>query len=105
MAIRSEVTTMDELISVIIKEPNKKPKRKTIKNTLADFQKVVGGQIEAVYIAENIVMVVNEEGIPLALPYNCTMCGHVIYGTLVLAGVEGEDFCSLPYEIELEERR
>lgn len=96
---------MTELISVIIKKLEKLPKRKTIKNTLADFQKVVGGHIETVYIAENIVMIVNEDGIPLALPYNCTMCGHTIYGTLVLAGVEGEDFVSLPYEIELEERK
>lgn len=96
---------MTELISVIVKEVGKKPKRKTIKNTLADLQKVVGGQIETVTLAENIVMIVNEDGIPLGLPYNCTMFGHAIYGTLVLAGVEGEDFCSLSYEIELEERK
>lgn len=95
---------MDELISVIIKEPNKKPERKVIKNTLEAMQKVVGGHIETVTLAENIVLVVNEDGIPLGLPYNCNMFGHTIYGTLMLAGAEGEDFCSLPYEIELTER-
>ena len=98
---------MDELISVIIKEPGKKPKRKTIKNTLEAMQKVVGGHIETVTLAENIVLVVNEDGIPLGLPYNCNMFGHIghtIYGTLMLVGTEGEDFCSLPYEIELSER-
>lgn len=99
---------MDELISVIIKEPGKKPKRKTIKNTLEAMQKVVGGHIETVTLAENIVLVVNEDGIPLGLPYNCDMfaqrVGHSIYGTLMLVGAEGEDFCSLSYDIELSER-
>jgi hypothetical protein len=95
---------MDELISVIVKEPGKKPKRRTVTNKLATFQKVVGGHIETVTLAENIVLVVNEDGIPLGLPYNCNMFGHTIYGTLMLVGTEGEDFCSLPYEIELSER-
>ena len=94
---------MDELISVIIKEPNKKPKRKTVKNTLRAFQQTVNGPIETVTLAEGIVLVVNENGIPLGLPYNCNMFGHTIYGTLMLVGTEGEDFCSLPYEIDLVE--
>lgn len=94
---------MDELISVIIKEPGKKPKRKTVKNTLRAFQQTVNGPIETVTLAEGIVLVVNENGIPLGLPYNCNMFGHTIYGTLMLVGTEGEDFCSLPYEIDLVE--
>ena len=94
---------MDELISVIIKESGKKPKRKTVKNTLRAFQQTVNGPIETVTLAEGIVLVVNENGIPLGLPYNCNMFGHTIYGTLMLVGTEGEDFASLPYEIELDE--
>lgn len=94
---------MDELISVIIKEPGKKPKRKTVKNTLRAFQQTVNGPIETVTLAEGIVLVVNENGIPLGLPYNCNMFGHTIYGTLMLVGTEGEDFCSLSYDIELTE--
>ena len=94
---------MDELISVIIKEPGKKPKRRTVTNKLATFQKVVGGSIETVTLAENIVLVANADGIPLGLPYNCNMFGHTIYGTLMLVGFEGEDFCSLSYGIEFTE--
>lgn len=94
---------MDELISVIIKESGKKPKRKTVKNTLRAFQQTVNGPIETVTLAEGIVLVVNENGIPLGLPYNCNMFGHTIYGTLMLVGTEGEDFCSLSYDIELTE--
>lgn len=94
---------MDELISVIIKEPDKKPKRITVKNTLHALQQTVNGQIEVVGIGDRVVLIVNEEGIPLGLPYNCTFMGHRIFGTMILAGVDGEDFTSLPYEIELEE--
>ena len=94
---------MDELISVIIKESGKKPKRKTVKDTLRAFQQTVNGPIETVTLAEGIVLVVNENGIPLGLPYNCNMFGHTIYGTLMLVGTEGEDFCSLSYDIELTE--
>ena len=94
---------MDELISVIIKEPGKDPERKVIKNTLEAMQKVVGGHIETVTLAENIVLIVNEEGLIHHLPYNCTFMHYSIYGPMMLVGVDGDSFCSLPYEIELTE--
>lgn len=94
---------MDKLISVIIKEPNKKPKRNTIKNTLEAFQKIVGGHIETFPIAVGIIGVVNEDGIALGLPRNCEFFGHRIYGTMILCGTDGEDFASLPYSIDLME--
>ena len=96
---------MEELISVIIKESDKKPKRITVKNTLRALQQTVNGHIEVVGLGDRVVLIVNEEGIPLGLPYNCTFMGHRIFGTMILAGVDGEDFASLPYEIELEEGR
>lgn len=96
---------MDELISVIIKEPGKAPKRKTIKNTLRAFQQTVNGHIEVFPIGVGVIGVVNEDGIPLALPFNCEIAGHEIYGTLIVCSTDGENFASLPYEIELEERR
>lgn len=96
---------MDELISVIIKESGKKPKRKTIKNTLRVFQQTVNGHIEVFPIGAGVIGVVNEDGIALGLPENCEICGHRIFGTLIMCATDGEDFASLPYEIELEERR
>ena len=95
---------MDELISVIIKEPGKKPKRKTIKNTLRAFQQTVNGHIEVFPIGAGVIGVVNEDGLALGLPENCEICGHRIFGTLIMCGTDGEDFASLPYEIELTER-
>ena len=94
---------MQELINVVIKQPNKPPHRKTIKNTLEAFQKIVGGYIETFPIAVGIIGVVNEDGIALGLPRNCEFFGHRIYGTLILCGVDGEDFASLPYSIDLDE--
>lgn len=38
--------------------------------TLAEKQKAVGGWIELVYIPDNKVLIVNEEGLLLNLPYN-----------------------------------
>ena len=96
---------MDELISVIIKEPGKKPKRKTIKNTLRAFQQTVNGHIETFPIGIGVIGVVNEDGIALGLPENCEIAGHRIFGTLIMCATDGEDFASLPYEIELDERR
>lgn len=94
---------MDELISVIIKEPGKKPKWKTIKNTLHAFQQTVNGHIEVFPIGAGIIGVVNEDGIAMGLPENCEICGHRIFGTLIMCATEGEDFAGLPQWVDLEE--
>jgi hypothetical protein len=38
--------------------------------TLKEMQEVVGGYIEFLYLKDNLVMVVNEEGKMVGLPYN-----------------------------------
>ena len=38
--------------------------------TLKEMQEVVGGYIEFLYLKDNLVMVVNEEGKIVGLPYN-----------------------------------
>ena len=38
--------------------------------TLKDMQEVVGGNIEFLYLKDNLVMVVNEDGKMIGLPYN-----------------------------------
>lgn len=92
-------------IKVIVKEVDGAPEYRTIPNTLKAFQELVGGSIEAVALDENVLMIVNEDGIPLALPYNCEIGGHHVYGTFVLCGVDGEEFASMPEWVTLEERR
>ena len=38
--------------------------------TLKEMQEVVGGYIEFLYLKNNLVMIVNEEGKMIGLPYN-----------------------------------
>lgn len=62
-------------ISVIIKEPDKKPRHVYISNTLENLQKTVGGYIEVITLCSDLVVICNEEGkikkITLLL-LNCT---------------------------------
>ena len=64
-----------------------------IDNTLAAFQKAVGGYIETVTVTEGLVFIVNEEGLLLELPFNRHLGG--IVGDALLVGVEGDEFRSL----------
>lgn len=71
-----------------------------IENTLEALQKVVGGYIETVRLRiGNAVMIVNEEGLLLGLPYNTVasgFAGQPIVGTALIVGVSGEEFTDIP---------
>lgn len=82
-------------ISVLIKDPGKKPRHVNIENSLKNLQTTVGGYIETVKIAEDAVIICNEEGRLKGLPYCCTICGVSFVGTVVIAGVSGEEFADL----------
>ena len=53
---------MAEKIKVIIKEPGKVPEIKTITNDLGALQSIVGGYIETVTLASDLVIICNEDG-------------------------------------------
>lgn len=67
-------------------------------NSLENFQTAVGGYIETVTLAEDLVIICNEEGRLKGLPYNCTICGVSFVGDIILAGVKGEEFADLPVD-------
>ena len=50
-------------ISVLVKDPGKTPRRVNISNTLENLQKTVGGNIEAVTLASDLVILCDEEGL------------------------------------------
>lgn len=87
---------MAEKIKVIIKEPGKAPEIKIIANDLGTLQSIVGGYIETVTFASNLVIICNEEGILWNLPYNLDIGGHSFVGTVVFAGVDGDKFADVP---------
>ena len=83
-------------ILVVIKEPGQAPKVEPLfDNTLESFQETVGGWIETVTIAEDLVIICNEEGRLRGLPENVKICGCEFVGTVIAAGVKGEEFASL----------
>lgn len=87
---------MQELIKVIVKLPGELPEVRTIPNTLEALQEIVGGYIETVTVATDLVAIVNEEGRLMELPYNVHLCGEPIVGPLIFAGVDGDELCDVP---------
>ena len=83
---------------VIYKEPGKEPRTMVIPNKLKVLQDLVGGYIETLKIADNVVMIFNEEGKLLGLEPNFYLgaIGDVIVGPVLVVGENGEEFDSLP---------
>lgn len=92
---------MKNRINVIIKYPNKPARMFTIPDELWVYQELVGGYIETVTIAEDALLIVNEEGRLLGLEEN--VLGLV--GTVLLVGVDDEDFADAPITPEEFDRR
>ena len=85
---------MDEnKILVVIKEPGEPAEIEPLfENTLEAFQCRVGGNIEAVRLSTDLALIVNEEGKINNMPYNLTIAGLDLYGTVIAVGVRGEKF-------------
>jgi hypothetical protein len=84
-------------ILTIVKEPGQPPRVEPLfTNTLQAFQEAVGGYIETVTIATDLVLIVNEEGrLREDMAYNCNVCGLDLFGPIVAVGVKRDEFASL----------
>ena len=94
----------DKTIRVLVVEPMKPCEVREICG-LDDMQKIVGGNIEAVYpFTEPVAVVCNAEGKNLDLPYNRPLCDRsgipydILCGTFFIAGAGTKDFVSLTDE-------
>ena len=83
-------------MKVIRKKPGCGPEIVDIENTLEAFQVEVDGYIEAVTISSDAVIICNEEGHILGLPYNCHFLGIEFVGTILIVGRSGDAFCDVP---------
>ncbi|MBR3008356.1 MAG: DUF3846 domain-containing protein [Stomatobaculum sp.] len=92
--------TGNERIKVLVIEPGKNPEEREIDNTLEAMQEIVGGYIECVTMATDLVIIDNEEGRLMDLPYNRTICCVNFVGTIIMAGVEGDEFADLPASLD-----
>lgn len=83
-------------IGVIIKEPGRVPRHVNISNTLENLQKTVGGYIETVTLRSDLVVICDEEGRIKGKPHCCNIGGVDFCGTVILAGVDGDEFADIP---------
>ncbi len=85
-----------EKIKVIVKRPDEAGHATWMSNSLKAFQTAVDGYIETVTVATGIVVICNEEGRLRGLEPNCRFCGVDFVGTIIVAGVDGEEFADCP---------
>ena len=91
-----------EQMTVLMVEPGYEPYEKTIPNTLAAKQELVGGLITAIYPYEEMVAIVaNDEGILLGMDFNRSVEGGYggICGTFFVCGLGEDNFASLSPEL------
>ncbi len=81
---------------ILMKEPGKGIRAMVIPNELKLLQELVGGYIETYSISEDVLIICNEDGKIMGLPYNCTICGEDFMGNILFVGVDGEDFTDVP---------
>lgn len=84
-------------MKVLYKLPGFPPKVRDVDNDLKTFQQMVGGNIEAVGIGDDITVLCNEEGKFLSLPPNFYVerIDDMIVGPAVFVRTEGEDFIDM----------
>lgn len=82
-------------MKAVRKKPGEAPEIVEVDNTLEALQAQVGGYIQAVPFATDCALICNEEGKLIPLEANLAFCGDVLFGTVLVVGVRGEEFCSL----------
>lgn len=85
-------------IKVIIKEVDKAPRTAVINNCLTNLQAKVAGYIETVtdYKVEGGILIVNDEGAINGMRPNAKIDGLTLFGTIIFAGQDGEEFTDYP---------
>lgn len=80
-------------MKAIRKKPGCEPEIIEVENTLKALQQEVGGYIETVTIASDAVVICNEEGVLLGMPYNCRFVGVDFVGPILVVGRDRDEFC------------
>ena len=83
-------------IKVLSKRAGEPPRSVWVENSLENLQKHVGGYIETVTLADDLVIICNEEGRLLDPPHNCNICGRDFVGDIIICGVKGDEFADVP---------
>lgn len=92
---------MNKKIKVVIKTPGLKPYATWVSNSLENLQKHVGGYIEIVTLAENMVIICNEDLKLRNMRFNCEVCGEEFRGPIIFAGRDKDgELASLPVDFK-----
>jgi len=83
-------------VKAIRKKPGCTPEIIEVENTLKALQTEVGGYIETVTIASDAVVICNEEGVPLGMPYNCRFVNVDFVDPILVVGRNKDEFCDVP---------
>lgn len=88
---------MNPKIKVIIKRPDE-PRGHVcwISRTLENLQRTVGGYIQSVPLTGHCAILCDEEGKLKGKPANCRCCGKNFVGTIILVGLDQDDFADVP---------
>ena len=83
---------------ILFKEPGKQPRTMVVPNELGVLQQLVDGYIETLTWTDRAVWIFNEEGRIRNMEPNCysPRAGEIIYGPLIVAGVDGDEFTDIP---------
>ena len=88
-------------IKAIVKRPDEEYGHMTnVSNTLENLQRTVDGWIEAVPIRSDMTIICNEEGKILGLPQNMKIPYDILCGTIVVVGVDGDEFSDIPISFQ-----
>ena len=85
-------------MKAIRKRPGELPEMLDVENSLDALQKEVGGQIEVFTFCEDMAVICDKEGrikgkwLNWAIP----KMGIDFVGTILIVGVDGEEFCDVP---------
>ncbi len=85
-------------MKVLIIEPHKRPRHADISHTLEEMQRIVGGEIQAIYLFDDPVAVVcDDEGKIKGYELNRYISGvDIIVGPFFICGLGMDDFTDLP---------
>ena len=83
-------------MKIIRKRPGQPWELADIENTLEALQAEVEGYIETVTLCSDVCLIANEEGLINRMPLNTHFAGNPWFGTLLLVGVNGDEFCDVP---------
>lgn len=97
-------------MKVLLIKPGKKPETVDIDPGLESLQKMVGGNIQAVYPFDDLVgLIVNDEGKMEGLPLNRALWDDtgemydIVAGNLIVVGLTEDNFGSLSSQLPMTE--